>query len=93
MEFEHKKFGKCVLTEINQKMLEDFHRDMNGKGTQPMSVWRGDSVRAAVKLGFMTGPKWTLDDVDNAKPSHIVWLADHCIAKMIAEATNIDPLS
>ena len=35
MEFEHKKFGKCVLTEINQKMLEDFHRDMIGKETQP----------------------------------------------------------
>jgi len=58
MEFEHKKFGKCVLLEINQKMLEDFHRDMIGKETQPLSVWRGD-----------------------------------CIAKLISEAMNLDPLS
>jgi hypothetical protein len=92
MEFEHEKFGKCVLTEINQKALEDFHRDMKGKETQPLSVWRGDSVRAAVKQEIMTEPKWTLDDVDNAKPAHIVWLAD-CIAKLISEAMNIDPLS
>ena len=92
MEFEHKKFGKCVLTEINQKMLEDFHREMIGKETQPLSVWRGDSVRAAVKCGFMVEPKWTLGDVDNAKPAHIVWLSD-CIAKLISEAMNLDPLS
>ncbi len=92
MEFEHKKFGKCVLLEINQKMLEDFHREMIGKETQPLSVWRGDSVRAAVKCGFMVEPKWTLEDVDNAKPAHIVWLSD-CIAKLISEAMNLDPLS
>jgi len=92
MEFEHEKFGKCVLTEITQKTLEDFHRDMKGKETQPLSVWRGDSVRAAVKQGFMTEPKWTLEDVDNAKPAHIVWLAD-CIAKLMSEAMNLDPLS
>ena len=52
----------------------------------------GDSVRAAVKCGFMVEPKWTLEDVDNAKPAHIVWLAD-CIAKLISEAMNLDPLS
>lgn len=92
MEFEHKKFGKCVLTEISQKILEDFHRDMQGKEKMPLSVWRGDSVRAAVKQGFMTEPKWTLEDVDSAKPGQIIWLAD-CIAKMFSEALAIDPLS
>jgi hypothetical protein len=92
MEFEHPKFGKCVLTEISQKILEDFHRDMQGKEKMPLSVWRGDSVRAAVKQGFMTEPKWTLEDVDNAKPGQIIWLAD-CIAKMFSEALAIDPLS
>lgn len=92
MEFEHKKFGKCELKEINQKALEDFHRDMKGKETQPLSVWRGDSVRAAVKQEFLVTPKWTLEDVDNAKPGHIVWLAD-CIAKLFAEAMGLDPLS
>ena len=40
----------------------------------------------------MTEPKWTVEDVDSAKPAHIVWLAE-CIAKVIAEAMNIDPLS
>jgi len=40
----------------------------------------------------MAEPKWTLDDVDNAKPALIVWLAD-CIFNVIAEAMNIDPLS
>ena len=71
MEFEHKKFGKCVLTEINQKMLEDFHREMIGKETQPLSVWRGDSVRAAVKCGFMVEPKWTLEDVESTDQSPV----------------------
>lgn len=92
MEFEHEKFGKCVLTEITQKMLEDFHLAMKGKETQPLSVWRGDSVRAAAKLGIMTEPNWTPEDVDNAKPAHVVWLAD-CIAKLVSEAMNLDPLS
>jgi hypothetical protein len=92
MDFEHKKFGKCVLKEINQRMLEDFHTDMKGKENQPLSVWRGDSVRAAVKQGFLLEPAWTLDDVDNAKPGHIIWLAD-CIAQLFAEALDVDPLS
>ena len=92
MEFEHNKFGKCVLKEITQKMLEDFHRDMKGKEQMPLSVWRGDSVRAVVKQEIMIEPKWTLEDVDNAKPGQIVWLAD-CIAKMFSEAMNLDPLS
>jgi hypothetical protein len=92
MQFEHKKFGKCELKEINQKMMEDFHRDMIGKDKMPLSVWRGDSVRAAVKQEFMVEPKWTVEDVDNAKPGHIIWLAD-CIAEMMREALSIDPLS
>lgn len=92
MEFEHKKFGKCVLKELTQKMLEDFHRDMKGKENMPLSVWRGDSVRAAVKQEFLLQPKWTLEDVDNAKPGMIIWLAD-CIAELFKEALEIDPLS
>ena len=92
MEFEHEKFGKCVVLDLTQKMLEDFHRDMRQDLEVPLSVWRGDSVRSAVKHGIMTEPKWTAEDVDNAKPAHIVWLAE-CIAKVIAEAMNLDPLS
>lgn len=41
MEFEHKKFGKCELVDVNQKELEDFMREMKGKENEPLSVWRG----------------------------------------------------
>ena len=92
MEFEHEKFGKCVLKDITQKMLEEFHRDMKQDLNVPLSVWRGDSVRSAVKNGIMVEPAWKVEEVDNAKPALIVWLAD-CVAKIIAEAMNIDPLS
>ena len=92
MEFEHKKFGKCVLKDLTQKMLEDYHLDMKGKQDMPLSVWRGDSVRSFVEHGYMVEPAWTSEEVDNAKPAHIVWLAD-CVFKVIAEATSIDPLS
>lgn len=92
MEFEHPKFGKCVVKDLTQRMLEDFHLDMKGKQDMPLSVWRGDSVRSFVKHEYMTKPAWTLEDVDNAKPAHVVWLSD-CVTKVIAEAMNIDPLS
>ena len=92
MEFEHKKFGKCVVKDLTQKMLEDYHRDMKGKQDMPLTVWRGDSVRSFVEHGYMTEPMWKVEDVDNAKPALIVWLAD-CIFNVIAEAMNIDPLS
>lgn len=92
MEFEHAKFGKCEIKEFTQKMLEDFHCDMIGKEKMPLSVWRGDSVRSAVKHGFITEPVMSVEDVDSAKPAKVVWLAD-CVAKVIAEAMNLDPLS
>jgi len=92
MEFEHPKFGKCVVKDLTQKMLEDYHRDMKGKQDMPLTVWRGDSVRSFVEHGYMTEPMWKVEDVDNAKPALIVWLAD-CVFKIIAEAMNIDPLS
>lgn len=92
MEFEHKKFGKCVVKDLNQKELENFSRDMKQDLNVPLSVWRGDSVRAAVKHGILIEPALSLDDVDNAKPGLIVWLAD-CVNAVIAEAMNVDPLS
>ncbi len=92
MEFEHEKFGKCVVKDLTQKMLEDYHRDMKGKQDMPLTVWRGDSVRSFVEHGYMTEPVMTVEGVDNAKPALIVWLAD-CIFNVIAEAMNIDPLS
>jgi len=92
MEFEQKKFGQCVVKDLNQKELEDFSNDMTNKEKVPLTVWRGDSVRAAVKHGILVEPALSLDDVDNAKPGLIVWLAD-CVNKVIAEALSIDPLS
>lgn len=92
MEFEHSKFGKCVLSEITQKQLEDFSKASRGEPDQLMTVWRGNCVRAASEIGFLVEPKITKEDVDNANPGLIRWLAD-CIAQMIAEANDIDPLS
>lgn len=90
MEKTHEKLGKCVIAEFTQKQLEDFSREMKGKDNEPLSVWRGDSVRAATKLGIITEPKSL--DVDKAKPALIVWLSD-CVAEAIREAMEIDPLS
>lgn len=92
MEFEHKRFGKCVVKDLTQKTLEDFSREMQGKETQSLSVWRGDSVRAAAKLGLLIEPAWSPEDVDNANPGHIVWLAE-CVNSVISEALTLDPLS
>lgn len=92
MEFEHKKFGKCVIKDLTQKMLEEFHTDMKGIELEALSVWRGNSVRSAAKRGILIEPVMSEEDVDNAKPALIVWLSD-CIFKTIAEAMNLDPLS
>lgn len=92
MEFKHKRFGKCELKELTQKNLEDFHRDMKGKQNEPLSVWRGDSVRVMAKIGVLIEPAWKAEDVDNAKPAQVIWLSD-CIAKLMTEALNLDPLS
>ena len=91
MDFEHPKFGKCVVSELTQKQLEDFHRDMKALDNEPLSVWRGTTVRSAIKRGFLVEPAWKVEDVDTAKPSQIVWISD-CITKVIAEVTRVDPL-
>lgn len=92
MEFEHKKFGKCVLSEISQKMLEDFTRGMPGNEKESLTIWRGESVRNAVKSGLLVEPTMSVDSINNAAPGLIRWLAD-CINNAIAEAIDIDPLS
>lgn len=93
MDFEHKRFGKCVLGDLNQKQLEDFHRAMKGKENEPLSVWRGDSVREAARLGLIITPALTPEAVDGLKPGNVIWLAD-CIAKLFTEAMKpLDPLS
>lgn len=92
MEFEHEKFGKCVLAELTQKQLEDFHEAMKGKGELSLTKWRGESVRAFAKLGLLVEPKWKSEDVDGASPGHVYWLSE-CITQLQSEALNIDPLS
>lgn len=90
MEKTHAKLGKCVIAEITQKQLEDWSREMKGKSDEPLQVWRGDGIRAAIKLGMILEPKGI--DVDNSKPALISWL-DQCLAEAIQEATTLDPLS
>jgi len=92
MEFEHKRFGKCVVSDITQKQLEDFYRDMKGLDSEPLTIWRGASVRSAAKHGILLQPVYSAEDVDGLKPGLVVWLAD-CITKSIAEALTLDPLS
>ena len=58
MEFEHPKFGKCVVSELTQKQLEDFQIDVKGLLNEPLSVWRGTTVRSAIKRGFLVEPAW-----------------------------------
>jgi hypothetical protein len=92
MEFKHEKFGKCELVDVNQKELEDFMREMKGKENEPLSVWRGESVRASARLGILVEPALTEADVNASKPGLVRWLSD-CINEMLAEAMSIDPLS
>lgn len=91
-EYTHDRFGKCVLADLTQKRLEDLTREMQGKEKETLTVFRGDSVRMAIKLGILTEPEMTVEDVDEAKPALINWLAD-CVGELIAEALKIDPLS
>lgn len=92
MDFTHEKFGKCVLMDLTQKRMEDFHREMKGKEVEVLSVFRGDSVRIAIKLGILMEPAMTVEDVDELQPAKVVWIAD-CIGKLFVEAMQIDPLS
>ena len=92
MDFEHPKFGKCVVSELTQKQLEDFQIDVKGLLNEPLSVWRGMTVRSAIKRGFLVEPAWKVEDVDTAKPSQIIWISN-CITKVVAEVTRVDPLS
>jgi hypothetical protein len=92
MEFEHKKFGKCAIAEITQKQVENFHGAMKGKEGEPLSLWRGESVRNALKFGIIIEPEWSVEQVDEARPGQVVWLSE-CVAKAFVEALSIDPLS
>jgi len=92
MEFENERFGKCVTAEITQKQLEDYLKDMQGKGELPLTAFRGDAVRNAIKHKLIVEPEMKVGDVDQSKPGLICWL-EECISGAIKEATNIDPLS
>jgi hypothetical protein len=92
-EYTHDRFGKCELAEITQKQLADYSKAMHGKENMTLIEWRGESVKAAIKGGFFIEPVLSEKDVDEANPGYIRWLSDKCIAEMIKEATDIDPLS
>jgi len=91
-EYTHDRFGKCVLSEITQKQMEEYADKTRTKPDQLMVVWRGDCVRVASDMGILQEPKLSQDDIDNEKPGKIRWISE-CLAKMISEANDIDPLS
>ncbi len=92
MEFTNTRFGKCVLTDITQGQFEKFSDAMNGVENLSLPIWNGKAVRAARDAGFFIEPVLTDEQVSEAKPGLIRWLAG-CIAEVVNEANRIDPLS
>lgn len=92
MEHTHNRFGKCVIADITQGQLEKFTLAMKGAGDLPMTAFYGKSVRQAVAAGILIEPAPTDEQVSDAKPGIIRWMAE-CLAQEIAEAQNVDPLS
>jgi len=93
-EYNHGRFGKCILAEITQKQLADYSEILKGKAKDlTLIAWRGESVKAAATCGFFIEPALTEAEIDSSSPGFIRWLSDKCIAEMIQDATNIDPLS
>lgn len=92
MEFEHAKFGKCVTADFTQGQFEVFSEAVPDTAGLKMTVFRGATIRAAVKSGILLEPKLTVEQVAEIKPNLAIWLAE-CLGKAIAEATDIDPLS
>lgn len=91
MEHIHNRFGKCVIADITQGQLEKFTSGVKGLGDQPLTVFYGKSVRQAVVSGILIEPALTDEQVGDAKPGLIRWLAE-CLADEINEAQRIDPL-
>jgi hypothetical protein len=92
-EYTHDKYGTCELAEINHKQLVDYSTAMKGKGDMSLIEWRGESVKAAIRNGFFLSPKLTEQEIDGLGAGYVIWLSDGCIAKMIKEVTDINPLS
>jgi hypothetical protein len=80
-----------VLSEITQKQLEDYSAKTKSDGDEFMSVYRGNMVRAAADVGFLVEPDWSAKDVDHANAGLVAWVSK-CIADMIVEVMQIDPL-
>jgi hypothetical protein len=62
----------------------------NGAGVSATSVIRGETVRAAIVTGFLTGV--TVEQVAGMKPYVVTWIADE-VAKHVKKVTTepIDP--
>lgn len=93
MEFEHEKFGKCVIADITQRQMVAYGKEMVGKGDVSMYEYRDLSIKAAIKHGLIEQPELTEKDVDEASPGLIRWISDKCLTEAIKEANDIDPLS
>jgi len=92
-EYTHEKFGKCELAEITHKQLVDYSIAMKGKDGLSLIEWRGESVKSAIKSGFFISPKLTEHEIDGLSAGYVIWLSDGCIAEMIREVSDVNPLS
>lgn len=54
----------------------------NGTGVSATSLIRGETVRAAIKVGFLAGV--TIEEIGNLKPYVVQWLADE-VARHVKE--------
>jgi hypothetical protein len=93
------KYGlTCTLHDFGQKVFEQYQlstmkasRDAFVKfdgevGVSASASVRGETVRAALKHGILSGI--TNEDIDQAKPYAIAWLADEIKAHVIAVTTE-----
>jgi acetate kinase len=81
------KYGLTInLHDFSQAQFEEYQPQVikaaklaytefdGGTGVSASSVTRGETVRAAVKAGFLTGV--TVEEIGELKPYVVEWLAD-----------------
>lgn len=91
MEYTHSRFGNCEISEVTQGQLETWQDAVKDATKDPLAVFYGKCVRAAIRAKILIAPVLTDEQIAAEKPGKIHWLANS-IAQAIDEASNIDPL-
>ncbi len=91
MEFTHAKFGRMEIAEFTQAQMERYGEAMVGKESQSLPQYYGECVRTAVRVGVLIEPRLSDEEIANAKPAQVKWLAIN-VLNAVAEANNVDPL-